>query len=57
MKNDIIMRSCFCKLHTVTLSLASSPGHSKILSRVQKDKTWEWPGNRARLDVQATSNL
>ena len=40
------------------LRVASSPGHSQILSRSfpnfsprLRDKIWEWPGNEARLRV------
>ena len=30
--------------------VASSPGHSQILSRRLRDKIWEWPGDEASDD-------
>ena len=29
-------------------NLASSPGHSQILSLQMWDKIWEWPGDQAK---------
>ena len=37
------------------VELASSPGHSQILSH-SRDKIWEWPGDEAMVELQVATS-